>query len=216
MKQIICFAFVMLSVVLVGCANKPLIMPPLTYDKPINIRLKKNAALYWEQGKQHAATIRTQAGENQGLLGALVFGTMDSMDRSRNPSRYSLAYGTAEQAIFMTSLRNVLDQNQIFDQIELITDPSVLTPKDILITVFFKNSRVLSPDRGHRITLSVVVNILAKGCPNFQRTYLVQSDEQVTPGFIDQQKSVSQLLLGKIISGMEEWHSQVYSQGGRG
>lgn len=205
MKKFKLFTLSLLVLLLTGCAGKP-IMPPIKYDKPIDFHVKKNAALRWEVGKQYAGAIRSYDSCDAGLVGGAISAAINSADRANNPSRYTLSYGKAEQAIFMTSFRNVLEQNQVFKTTELITDAKEVSAKDVLITVFFKTSRVSSPEKGNKITLTVDMTIVAQGKPAFKRTYLVQSNaEGYDKGFVDQQYDVSQRLLEKLISGIQEW-----------
>src|SRR5579864_1448594 len=111
-----------------GCANKP-VMPPIKYEKSIDFQVAKNAYLNWEVGKQYSGTVPTHHQQNGGLIGALVVSAIDSVERSNNPSRYTLSYGKAEQIVFMTSLRDVLARNHVFKQVELIADSQKIAPK---------------------------------------------------------------------------------------
>lgn len=202
------FLFVLLGVGLItGCANKP-IMPPLQYNKPIEFQVNKNAYLNWEVGKEYAGSIPTSYEQNSGLIGALVVSAIDSADRANNPSRYTLSYGKAEQTVFMTSLRDVLTKNNVFNQVNLISDPTQVSGKNVLLNIFFKTARVASPERGYKITLSVELTITNNGKTPFKRTYVVQSNaENFGDGFREQQIDVSSRLLEKIITGIQEWHN---------
>ncbi len=187
---------------LIGCGAQP-IMPPVQYNKPIDFHVKKTAALQWELGKNYSSRVARESYHQPGMIEALAL----SIDQNNNPSRYTLSYGKAQQAIFMTSLKNVLDRNQVFKEIELVTDPNEISAKDVVIAVFFKTARVASPERAYSITLSVVMTITSQGKPPFKRTYLVQNDDEVLrKGFIAQQSDVSERLLEKVIAGIEEWH----------
>lgn len=201
------FGLVILGIgLMTGCANKP-VMPPLKYDKPINFQVDKNAYLNWEVGKQYSGTVPTNHHQSAGLIGALVVSAVDSVDRSNNPSRYTLSYGKAEQIVFMTSLRDVLAENHVFKKVELIADSQQIASKDVLINVFFKTARVSSPERGNKITLSIEMIIAMGEKAPFKRTYVVQSDaEGFGAGFREQQMDVSHRLLEKIIYGIKEWY----------
>jgi len=198
---------VLLALLCTACA-KP-IMPPLKYNKPIEFHVAKNAALNWEVGKQYSSAMPSSTSYNAGLIGGIVGAVIESADRERRPSLYSISYGKAEQSIFMTSLRDTLEQNHVFKAVELITDPRQAPAKDTLINVYFKTARVSSPEKNYKITLSVEMAIAGAGKSPFKRTYLVESD---TGGFgksvMDQKIDVSQKLLEKMISGIEEWHKQ--------
>lgn len=200
-----------LAILLLGmmtaCA-KP-IMPALKYDQPIAIQLDKNAYLNWTCGKEYASAIPVQYDTNNGLVGLLVSSAVDSVGRSNNPSRYTMSYGKAEQAIFMTSLRDVLEQNQVFKELSLGGGSKSLVTKDVLIDVFFKSARVASPERGYNITLNVDLTIRSSGRAPFKRTYVVQSGtgDGFGASFCSQQTEVSTRLLHSVVGGIEEWYN---------
>lgn len=191
---------------LTGCAHNA-IMPSIQYNKVINFQVPKNAHLNWEVGKQYSGNIQTNYHQNNGLVGALVCAAVNSVERTNHPSHYTLSYGKAEQAIFMTSLRDVLEQNHVFKKVELIADSRQVPQKDVLVNVFFKTARVSSPENNYKITLSVEMIIETDKKAPFKRTYLVQSDaEGFNTSFGDQQIDASNRLLDKIMNGIEEWY----------
>lgn len=203
-KIILCLSILGL---VTGCATK-VVMPSLQYEKVIPFQVAKNAYLNWEFGNQYSRMMPTNYGNhNEGLIGALASAAVDSVVRNNNPSRYTLSFGKAEQSVFMTSLRDVLEHNQVFKNIELIADSRQVSSKDVMINVFFKTARVASPERNYKITLSVEMVIETGGKAPFKRSYLVQSDaEGYNTGFRQQQMDVSRRLLDKVICGIEEWH----------
>jgi hypothetical protein len=191
--------WITLTLSLLTACGKPTI-PSITYQKPIDFNVNKCAVLQWEYGKQHDAAIPCSQS------GSLVGDVINSIDRANNPSRYTVAYGKAEQAVFMTSFRDVLKQNQVFKEVQLASEVERTPTKDILINVFFKTSRISNVDKGYRITLTVVMAITTDRTPSFTRTYLVQSEPQ---GFFGDHTNldVSTRLLEKLIAGIEEWHN---------
>ncbi len=207
LKKIAAGTTVLLLALLMGCA-KP-IMPPLEYNQPIDIQVNKNACLNWNCGKEYASAVPTQYNTNSGVVGLLVSSAVDSVGRANNPSRYTMSYGKAEQVIFMTSLRDVLEKNQVFNQVCLGGDSVSSGANAVLIEVFFKSARVASPERGYNITLTVDLNIQANGRAPFKRTYVVQSGIGSGLGstFCAQQTEVSTRLLKAIIKGIEDWYS---------
>jgi hypothetical protein len=194
------------AVLFLSACGQP-IMPPVTYDKPIDFQVKKNAVLRWEFGKQYDGTVPNYSQPNGGLIGAAVAASIRSDNEANNASGYTLSYGKAEQAIFMTSFRDVLRQNQVFKEVELVGETAAVSNKDVLIDVFFKTARVSSVEKNYRITLTVTMTINSQGKLPFNRTYLVQSNAQgYGISFIEQQEDVSKRLLEKLILGIEEWH----------
>ncbi len=198
------------TVLLSACGTKP-IMPPLQYTKPIGFTVNKSACLNWEVGKQYSSEIPNYNSSGQdSAIGNLVLAAIDSNARARNPSHYQYTYGKAEQAIFMTSLKRVLEENRVFKHVKLTMDPRQVNAKDVWINIFFKRTRVADASRNFKVTLSVELIISANDKPTFKRTYLVESDvERSGHGFVDQQTDVSQELLDKVISGIREWNCKI-------
>ena len=206
MKKIQSGLMILGIALMAGCANKP-VMPPLKYNKPIHFQVNKNAYLNWEVGKERSATTPVELDHSGDLMSVLVSSAVDSIDRHNNPSHYTLSYGKAEQIVFMTSLRDVLVQNQVFKVVEVMADSRPIASQDVLINVFFKTARVASPERNYKITLTVELSIQTAQKPSFKRSYVVQSHvEGLIVRFREQQVDVSERLLEKIISAIEEWH----------
>lgn len=197
------------------CACTPMaeqVMPPVQYKEPVNVHVTKNAYLNWQVGRQASSSIPTFISPNADILSAAIGTAIDQEERQRNPGRYTLTYGKAQQAVFMTSLKNVLDQNDVFNHIELTTEPPALTPKDVLITINFKRTRVAEAYENFKIILDAELIIKTKGKPEFSRTYLVESN----PGsgfsshnYTEQQTDVSLQLIRKVIAGIKTWQSQI-------
>lgn len=205
MKKIQFCLILTLMTLLTGCATKA-IMPALKYHKPINFHVPKNASLNWKFGGQYSSTLMNH--EINSLVGALAYIALDSAKQSNHPGPNALSYGKAEQAIFMTSLRDILVRNHAFKHVELIADSKHTPLNDVLINVFFKTTRVASSERQYKITLSVEMTITTNVQAPFKRTYLIQSNlERFNKNFMEQQTEASNRLLEKIIQGIEEWHT---------
>lgn len=186
--------FLCLALCLTGC-GKP-IMPPIQYQQTIDVQLNKIAVLQWEFGRQYDIGVANVTyGNYVGTYG-------DTSVVSSN----ALSYGKAEQAIFMTSFKDVLEKNQVFKSVLLAGDAREVAQKDVIIDVCFKTARVGSEAQNFRITLTVVMTITSPGKPPFSKTYLVVSDPYLTPEFVMQQHDVSTRLMEKLIHGIEEWH----------
>jgi hypothetical protein len=145
--------------------------------------------------------LESRQGEAVGsILGDLV---VDAVVAPK-PEKYT--YGKAQQSIFMTSLKNVLTQQQVFNRTEITTDAEHISPKDILITIFFKTTRIEDRALGGKITLDVDVIITADGKSTFKRSYVVESTPDQS--FATQQSDVSKKLLRNVISALEQWHQK--------
>lgn len=197
------------GILLSGCTPMAeQVMPPLQYKQPINMHIAKTAYLNWEIGKQYAASQPTFISANSDPIAAILTTAIDNEERHRNPGRYTLVYGKAQQAVFMTSLQHILAENSVFKRVELTTEAPKLDKNAVLMTVNFKRTRVSDADENFKIILDVELTIQSQQKPMFTRTYLVESDPSsgfFTKNFKDQQTDVSQKLLGKIINGIGAW-----------
>ncbi|MEI8055664.1 MAG: hypothetical protein WCH10_06750 [bacterium] len=200
---------------LVGCAPSKRVIPSLQYHDAIGMSIPKKAHIYWVPGKQASHEIPPSAGYsgNSGLAGLIVnlmFTSVESQHRKSNPSQYVLEYGKADEAVFLTSLRDVLEQQHVFKSVDLTTDISKVNANDVLIKIYFKTTRV-TVNSGYLIKLSVNLSIQTGRQPPYERTYLVQNDESLdgafkSKGFLDKKTEVSQELLTLIINGIKQWY----------
>lgn len=214
MKNFKIIIFIILLSCLAGCATKQT-MPPIKYEKPIRFHINKNAKLTLETGQYHEGVKTTHmpsAPYGSGLVGAagvLLAATATSLYQQKYPSKPShFIYGEKEQDTFMNSFKEVLKQNSAFINVDFTQNfKTVAAAKDILIKVFFKNSRIASDVHNHRITLTVQMTIITNSHPPFQRTYLMQSSGNKS--FTQQQTEISEQLMENLLVGIEEWHKNV-------
>lgn len=198
---------------LTGCAPTRNVMSPLQYKDTIDIHVPKVAHIYWIPGKQVAGEVQSggyvTGSGNQGIVGALVgmavLGVIDSHDRKHNPSKYVRDYGKADEAIFITSLRDTLERQDVFKKVELTTDLNKVGSKDVLIKVYFKTTRV-NVRENNLITLTVNLLIQSGHQPQYERTYLIQNDPLVSKTLLERKTEVSQKLLTAVIGGIKQWH----------
>lgn|SRR3990167_10029886 len=184
------------------------VMPPLQYQSPIHVHVNKTAYINWKIGKQSSSEQPTFVPANSGLVGAMLANAIDSTERKNNPGRYTFTYGKAQQAVFVTSLKDILAEQHVFKKVELTVDPKTISPDDVLIIIFFKSTRVSDASQRYKITLDVELLIQTKGQLPFKRTYFVESSSGgifSMKSFKDQQAEVSNMLLEKIIAGIKEW-----------
>ncbi|MBA3660636.1 MAG: hypothetical protein H0W64_02815 [Gammaproteobacteria bacterium] len=186
------------------------IMGPLEYNQPINFHVPEKSYLYWKPGILHTTTEAQYIPVNSDLLSALIVQAIDTEQRKRNPGKFSYSFGKAQQAVFITSLKTILNQNNVFHSTEITTNPNSLSSRSIIISIFFKSTRVIP--YSHQIVLTVELEILMGKKSLFKRSYFVQnndgSDEKYIGDFKAQQKDVSHKLLQKIINGIEQWQIQ--------
>ncbi len=186
------------------------VMPPLQYNMPINLHLNKKAYLQWKVGEQYSSTVPVALSGNPiaDTIGVAII----NREYKRNPGRFTFTYGKPQQAVFMTSLKNTLEQQHVFNTIEIITHPHQINSDDVLITVEFKMTRVSSADEKYKIILDAELAIIQGGKLQFNRTYLVESNPGrffSTISFKNQQTDVSQQLMQRIIFGIKQWSYQI-------
>lgn len=114
----------------------------------------------------------------------------------------SRSYNKAQQAVFMTSLQQTLQQQQAFAAVNLVTQAPTTTSQPV-ITVYFKSTRVADDTDGNQITLSTVLRIQAPQQTEFTRTYVVSSTPNQS--FSKQEEDVSTRLLDKVLQGIDDW-----------
>lgn len=190
------------------------VMSPITYNQPVNVHVAKNAALYWQTGRQQAS-IEPIHVSNNNIGGALPISVasqtmqaaVETGVRKEKPGRLTYVYGKQQQAIFMTSLKDVLQQNQVFNQTQLVANANQVPAQDVSIKIDFKSTRVLDAQYNHRIVLDVDMTIKSHNKPAFTRTYVVQSSDEIT-NFKAQQTDVSQRLLDKVMKGIKQWAAE--------
>lgn len=211
---IVAFLF-FIGISLIGCTPNKNVIPALQYRDQINIHIPKKACIYWVPGKQVAHELST-ASENVSdlggnglarLIGDLIVISIQSQHRKNNPSQYILEYGKADEVVVITSLRDILERQNVFKSIELITDPSEVNARDVLIRIYFKTARV---SRDRIVKLSVNLSIKTGNRSPYERTYLIQSDEETggifkSKTFLEKKTEASQELLASIINGIKQW-----------
>lgn len=199
-----------LFLVIAGCTPvAQQVMPPVEYKKAIDLHVKKNAYLNWEYGKEYAG--KSMMFGPADPVGALLVTAIDNEAQRRNPDHYKFTYGKAQQAVFMTSLRDVLVEQNVFKNVSLTTASRKLNPNDVIITVKFRETRVANQNEFFDMTLNVDLFIKTINEPVFKRTYVIKSSPSglFGRGFKDQQTDVSQQLLDRIISGLSQWHYKI-------
>lgn len=208
-RNIVILSAAFLSAILAGCAPTKNIIPPLKYRDDIGIHSSKTAHIQWIPGKMvgDEKITHSHSSNSNGGLGAIVSGlvitAIDNQQRKNNPSQYVNEYAKADEVVFITSLRDVLNEQNVFKNVELVTDLNNVKTKDVLIKIYFKSARVT---KYSNITLMVQLTIQAGKKPPFERTYLAQNNhEEQYKNFVENKTSVSQRLLSDIINGIKQW-----------
>lgn len=210
MKKFLYLIVIITALSTIGCAPNKSVIPPLQYQDNIDMHVPKAAHIYWIPGKQvgHEKSAGVYYANNNGLAGAigtLVVASIQNQHRKNNPSQYVYEYGKADEVVFITSLRDILEQKNIFKTVELTTDLNKVRPNDVLIKIYFKTARVHSFSD---ITLTVNLSIETNKKHKYERTYLVQNDSLKSKNFLEKKTEVSQKLLISIINGIQQWHEE--------
>ena len=179
------------------------VMPTVTYAGKVSVHSKQSAQLYWQTGKQAVESDPSTMVISTGLVGAVVATSFDTLDRERNPGKYNFSFGKAQQAVFMTSLRDVLVQQKVFQDTQLVTALPKAAANQTLITVYFKSTRAEPASGDYQVTLDVVLRVQSKQKPAFERTYFVQSDLNAKDtSYKGQQLDASKKLMQQLLSGI--------------
>ncbi|MBU0744377.1 MAG: hypothetical protein KKE11_03305 [Gammaproteobacteria bacterium] len=198
---------------LAGCASPKNIIAPLKYQDDIKMHVPKNAYIYWISGK-HVSKEKTSyavsGSSGQGgigeAVGSLIFAAIDNQNQKNNPSQYTHEYGKADAAVFITSLRDALTEQNVFKNTELVTNLDQVRSQDVLIKIYFKTARITDINN---VTLTVTLSIKTGNKPAYEKTYLVQNDPDKAfkvKTFLEKKTDASQKLLTAIICGIKQWN----------
>lgn len=190
--------------------NAETLFSPLSYHATINAKSNKQLFLVWKTGEIYESGTDRVIAPASGIIASIIALGIEEYDHTHYAGRYTYSYGTARQAIFMTSLRNILLHHKVFKTINLVAKaPKQLGKNDALITVNFKETRVGREIQSYPITIDVLMTMRDATGKVMYKHYLVQSDKVAIgfsrPSFVDQQTQVSNRLLKKIISGISHW-----------
>lgn len=222
MKKSLClkiFYLPFLLFTLAGCTPTKNVIPPLRHNEDVGIHIAKTAYLHWIPGRQVASekamstsTSYSANGQNNnglaGLITSMMASAIENQYRKNRPSEYLYEYSKADEAVFITSLRDTLIQQSVFKNVELVTDTSKVSAKDVLIEIYFKTARVVDFED---IKLTVSLTIKSGNRPPYEKTYLTLNDPpetSKTKKFIEKKTEVSQKILTMIIDGIKKWHEE--------
>ncbi len=214
-NKMIVSMIILLGVFITACTPpSEQVMPPVKYDKPINIHSQKKLYLQWQSGDTLATEredVMPIVGVNGGglagaIAGAVTAAVIVGVAHKENPGMYQYKFGNAQQSVFMTSLRDVLTQNHVFKHVTLVAKPPArLHKNEALMKVNFRESRVGAQAKGFPIILSVDMTLKQPGHKSFKRHYFVKSHPKKR-NFKNHQINASQQLLDRVVHGIEQWN----------
>jgi hypothetical protein len=166
----------------------------------VNVHVQKKAYIYWQHGKDQVGDVATYS--NDAIADIFI-----AQDRRSNPSKYQLMYGKAQQAGFITNFRDILVQNDVFKDVELTADPAISKANDVLISLYFKSTRVADIENNYQIMLTMEMKITS-GKSTFTRTYMADSDKGTLfngKSYNEQIIDVSEKMIKQLMSGIKNW-----------
>lgn len=208
MKNVCKIIPIIFSLFICACVSSEQVLRPIRYEKKLTTHVNKNVYLKWRPGF-------IQKGEITPLyvapnIGGIIAAPLLVKQRENNPSRYYFSYDKAQQVAFMTYFRDALIQQKAFREIKLVTATKPLADQDVLITVYFKSTRVADYRRDWRVMLNVEMTIQTKKSI-FSRHYLLESDVGGAfsgKGYYQQRQEVSERLLNQLMRTIEQWAHQ--------
>ena len=213
-RLILCTLLCGSALLLSGCAPKSqVVIKHIKYHKSLDMNIQENAVLVWRPGKIRSATMIDRPSEGGGIV-SLSQVIASEIAHKTNPDQYIFAYGKSQQAVFMTSLESVLDQNNAFSSISLLPYPLSQTPKGVEIMIYFKRTIVGSQDDGFPVTLVVTMTINDHG-HSVTHNYYVESKAAgffSKNSFADQMQNVSTKLMAKVLKDMQSWANKQSAQ----
>lgn len=209
MKKLSLFILALLTLTLVACSSTHDVMNPLSYHGNSNIQsVPHKAYLYWQPGKEIGSEVPRNV-DASSVAALVISASIDQGLRSANPSDYVFNYGKAQEAVFMTSLKNVLNEQHTFIDTQLTTTAKTPKPQDVLISVYFKKTEVLPATLFHQIqiVLDVEMTIKQGGKKPYTRSYQVKSHNGALgmKSFKGLQTDVSTQLMDKIMADIANW-----------
>lgn len=214
-RSCICLAIAATAIVaLTGCSTTAAyqLMGPVKTKKPITFHSDQTAILYWDYGKITGTFAQNSKAEAFGVVGMVVDAAIQSDLEKSQTNEYFLKYGKAEQVIFMTSLRDILQNTGAFKSVSINVAPKALVNGQVLISIDFKNSTVLSADEGYPITLNVALNIYGANGKEFTKNFTIKREASFFGGmfseFKDAQTDVSQQLMSDVIDAINTWYAK--------
>jgi hypothetical protein len=198
---------------LAGCSSVYQPIPTVSYNVPTTIHVNKPASVIWKSGAmttQDGRTATASIETSAFLFGPLAMLSAPDMQNKEN-LKNAIYFGPKDQAIFMRSLRNYLDENNIFKKTELNTAKSN-DPKNVYITVTFKSTRVGESNSNYPVTLDTVLTIQYHK-QLFKRHYFIHEQGKKPDSFngndfVYHSTKAAQRLLRDTAKGVITWAKQ--------
>lgn len=200
-----------LTLTLTGCASTPpaeVMLSPVQYNQPIHVSSNKNAVLHWRYGEAFSKNSDEAVRQHESLM----VGMIQSMVDASNPGRVRLQFGKARQAVFMTSLRDILNNNHVFKNTTLGSDSKKPSTNQVSITITFKETHIGTRFDGWPITLDA--NVLITDANGHRQSHNVLAQSQGsddtrhdTAVFSHQQRGAAHSLMTQVIKQISQFNA---------
>lgn len=217
--SLIGFSGVLLSVT--GCTpDTQKVMSSVPYTTPISAEISAPATLIWEPGTIQNGQKPTNdvAGASGGIIGMAESFALNSTEKTLHPSWFEYSYGLGQQAVFATSLRDVLQQNQVFSQFNfdetLNSKTKVETfrqnhPDAALIQLQFMDTSATVTDEKTQLFADVDLTLSGAHRPTTVTHLSAMTAEDkswvIHESFLAQEKELSDQLMKQAVKAIEAW-----------
>jgi len=114
------------------------------------------------------------------------------------------SYIKAEKSVFLTSLKNILIRDRIFNQVSIKPSIATLKNNDVEIHIDFKNSEYDDQNFESSLKLTVLLTIKSKHKKLFKREYFVYSTA-ASKNHLQAHMEVSHELMEYLVNGIIAW-----------
>lgn len=196
----------LLSIMMTGCEMMPpaeQVMGPVKCNYSMQRQSKKVAYITWHSGKViPAMKVHRGDGTLGGTIGALI---ATHVDQNQRRNQMEFKYGKAQQVVFMTSLRDALQEQGAFKKVKLVARAPQLDANTALIDIDFKKTVVAHADGAYPIELDVMVSYKDGRGRKHKRLVQVKPDSGFWQNFfgkrfVDSQSDISEQLMRHVLS----------------
>ena len=183
------------------------LMSPVQLKQPITFSSKKDALIYWDYGKITSAEVQADTNDlSPG--GMLISAIIQSNKEQHDQDDILIRYGKAQQVIFLTSLRDILQKRGIFSDAKIIVKPQKPKANQVIIGLNFIDSKVLEAKNGYPIHLVVQLTIQDNKGMLYNKTFTIQPDKSIWSkmfnDFEDSQEYTSDQLMKHIVTALNQ------------
>jgi hypothetical protein len=212
---LICLSFTLPS--LIGCTpDTQKIMTSVPYTTPATIaHISAPATINWQSGQVQTGEKQTSFLGSGGIAGLAI----NAVAKDLRPSWYEYSYGPAQQVIFVTSLRDALQNNQVFSQINfnetLANTPQSTSqfhrqnPDNVLIQLKFMDTAATVLNGKTQLFADVDLTLSGAHRPTTLTHLSAQTPQDKSwvfhQTFLAQEKELSTQLMTQAMTAIQSW-----------